>query len=127
MTVKIETYRGIEIVFNTDRSTFSCILNDYGKESKSFDAVKKGIDEYIKDNNTFSPFEIIAAPYSYKKFKKYTVIGIRKDNRFILKDIKGEQSQLSEYDEKSHCLYSPELEPLLVEIAVAESEVNAEQ
>ena len=51
MKVAIENYRGFDIEFDTDHEKFQCIITDgEEKESRSFTAVKKFIDEYRKDN-----------------------------------------------------------------------------
>lgn len=108
MKVKVQDYRGSVIEFDTDREIFSCFLDDYGKESKSFTAVKKGIDDFLKDNNTFNPFLIINKPDHYRQ-GILKVIGIRKDGRFISENEIGQKVQVSESDEKSYIIYNPEI------------------
>lgn len=98
MNVKIETYRGIEITFNTSAERFSFSFSDekYG-EKQSYSACKKAIDDYLKDNQNFKPF--------FAEHKQWgdviKIIGIRKDNRFII-ETNGKKEQLSEYNEKDY-------------------------
>lgn len=99
MKVLIERYRNIEIEFNPDKEIFETAIKDSSKESKSFAAVKKWIDEYLKDNATFEPFYIVGKPDLYTSNKRLKIIGIRKDGRFVAETDKGEKTQISEYDE----------------------------
>ena len=102
MKVLIEKYRGFNVYFETNDEIFSVETDDYGKGSKSFAAIKSGIDEYIKNNLQFKPFKAIRKVDG----DLISVIGIRKDNRFIYEDKKGNKRQLSEYEEKDYVLYN---------------------
>lgn len=98
----IEKYRGIDISFSTDREVFYCVVYDENtKESKSWAAIKKQIDDYLKDNQNFKPFFVEPMPMSYgfSEGKMYEIIGIRKDGRYISKDSEGNQSQLLSHEE----------------------------
>jgi len=101
MVTKIEYYRGWEISFDTEKETFYTVSDTYDNQQtkKSYSSIKKYIDDFIKDNNSFKPFWI--ETYGYISHRKAKVIGIRKDNRFIYEDNKGKKQQLSEYDEKN--------------------------
>ena len=107
MKVLIEDYRGFEIYFETENSKFQCIATeDSTKESHSFDAVKKFVDDYKKQNETFKPFEIATNPkelYSSELNVK-KVIGIRKDGRFVCEGIDGNKEQISDWDLKRYVL-----------------------
>ena len=77
--ILIETYRGFDIEFDTNCEKFQCICTeDNAKESTSFTAVKKFIDDYKKINQDFKPFLVESIPDSYKT-EKLKVIGVRKD------------------------------------------------
>jgi len=127
MNVKIETYRGFDISFNTDNSEFECAIKDRSKESKSFEAIKKWIDEYLKDNATFEPFIVIRKPDSWRGREWYKIIGIRKDGRFIAEGQKGEKEQISEYDERDYLIEKPEHKEQYAAIIVQQLAVEKEQ
>ncbi len=112
MKVDIEQYRGWDILFDTDKETFSCYSNQWDRsESKqSFAATKKFIDDFIKDNNTFKTVWAESKPGAYNSDRKIKIIGIRKDGRLIYEDVKGEKKQLSDYNEKDYILYDKENE-----------------
>jgi hypothetical protein len=102
--IAIDNYRGFDIEFDTDYEQFQCIITDnLSKESHSYSAVKKFIDDYKKENQDFKPFYVIGVPESYRSGERIKVIGIRKDNRFIA-EISGKKSQISEYNEKDYML-----------------------
>jgi hypothetical protein len=128
MNVKIETYRGFEIMFNTDKSEFECAVKDQSKESKSFDAIKKWVDEYLKDNATFEPFFVIKSPNSYTVSKEILkIIGIRKDGRFISEGKNGEKEQVSEYHEKDYILQTIEHKEQYAAIVFQQLVIDKEQ
>jgi len=110
MKVKIEDYRGFEISFDNEGEVFYTLGSSWDVEctKKSYAAVKKWIDDYIKDNSEFKPFFIEQKESSWKEHKKLKIIGIRKDGRFVFENSKGEKEQLSEYDEKDYILYNPD-------------------
>ena len=98
--IKIETYRGYDIEFDTDYEKFQCIVTDLdAKESKSFSAVKKFIDAYLKDNAQFVPFYARQNPNGHRSGKgQFKVVGIRKDGRLIREDNDGSLVKMSDYD-----------------------------
>lgn len=122
--ILIENYRGFKIEFNTDKSTFSSVLNDYNKESKSFDAIKKDIDEYLKENQSFEPFMAIRKPDLTWGSETIEIIGIRKDGLFYYKNEKGEKNQLSKHSENSYFIKEDWHEKVLVEIAYKKTLVD---
>lgn len=129
MNVKIENYRGIDIEFNTQNETFTCLIDELNrKEKKSYASIKKEIDDYKSKNKDFKAFEVINDPS--KSFggiingRVVKVVGIRKDGRFVYENEKGEKEQISEYNEKDVILYNPEMEKQLVEIAYLETLVD---
>jgi hypothetical protein len=108
MKVEIENYRGWGISFDTEKETFLAISSDFDtqNEKKSFAAVKKSIDDYIKENTEFKPFKVKQAlGSSWGKKGIITVIGIRKDKRFVAQDEDGDKFQISDFDEKYYVLY----------------------
>jgi hypothetical protein len=136
--VLITNYRGFDIEFDIDHEKFQCIITDeLVKESLSFAAVRKFIDNYKRENQAFKPFDVepiyigYRAPYLPDKL---TILGIRKDSRFIAEDKNGKRIQMDDYDMKQWILVKPENdEPnrLLKELKVKEDsqdrEINAER
>ncbi len=108
--IKIEDYRGFEITFNTDKETFTAWNDFYDNEfsKKSFSAIKKGVDDYIKKNLGFIPFEIVKCyDYSGKLSRlecTLKITGIRKDGRLVYIGEDGKKKQLSDYDTKDYAL-----------------------
>lgn len=119
MKITIENYRGIEIYFDTDNEKFQCVITeDSTKESQSFSSIKKYIDDYKKENQSFKPFYVVASPtvYGYVKNKKLKVIGQRKDGKFIYENEKGEKGSVSIHDEKDYVLEFQENEEFFKEL-----------
>lgn len=118
MTVDIEKYRGIEIWFDTDYETFQCDIDEERSVKKSYSAVKKFIDEWKKDMSNFKAFKVMKNPNGRYGGKSGTVVGIRKDGRFILKtnaeDSKNEQ--ISDYSLDDFILIEQENLPLIDEL-----------
>lgn len=111
MITEVDNYRGWAISFNSDKETFSAYSNNFDAEltKKSFAAVKKEIDEFIKENDAFKPFWAIGNPNHYSAEKgKIKIIGIRKDFALVFENEKGEKQQISKYDEVRYMLISPE-------------------
>jgi len=108
--ILIEKYRGFDIEFDTNCEKFKCICTEENaKESTSFTAVKKFVDEYKKTNQDFKPFRIEPTPDGYKN-SKLKVIGMRKDGRFVAENSKGEKNQISDYDLDRYMIFKPENE-----------------
>ena len=106
MKILIETYRGFKIIFDTDSEKFeSDVSEGNAKESKSFSAVKKYIDEFIKSNYSFTPFWIETNPkiLYIGGYKSVKVVGIRKDGRFVIEE-NGDLQQLSDYNLEKYIL-----------------------
>ena len=130
--ILIDNYRGFDIEFETINEKFQCIITDeLVKESISFAAVKKFIDEYKKTNQDFKPFfaEKIPSQYSFDEYKKIKIIGIRKDGRFVAENSEGVKFQISDYDIKYYMIYNPENEKAfgqLLELKLKEQRYNEE-
>ncbi len=116
MYKSIDNYRGYEVLFDTDNETFFCDIEDGKREKKSFSSIKMAIDAYIKLNAKFEPFVVIENVTHSGNRREYTITGIRKDNRFSIKNSIGEIRQISEYYEKDYSLKMPENEPILKEL-----------
>lgn len=116
MKVLIEKYREFDIEFDTEYEVFTCIATEEdAKQSKSFKAVKKFIDEYVRKNHKFEPFRVINNPdRNWGRYKYLTIIGVRKDGRFTAMTPKGEKIQLSDYEAKDYILES-EVDPALLD------------
>ncbi len=109
MTVKIETYRGWEILFDTDEETFFVESDDWDQREKkrSFAACKTFVDDYIKENKTFKPIRV-----QHKTAGTELILtGIRKDGRFTYEK-NGKKEQLSDFDVADYVKYDPENVPL---------------
>jgi hypothetical protein len=111
MKTIIETYRGYEISFDSSSEEFYCLSDTYDNDfrSKSFSALKKKVDDFLKENQAFKPFVV-----SKITGEKARIVGIRKDNRFIIEGPNGEKDQLSRYDEHQWFIYKPEQEEFWV-------------
>lgn len=120
MKVTIEKYRGVEISFDSSEEKFKSVINEDLELSKpSFSGMKKSIDDFIKENNTFNPINVILIDnYKYKgENALFKVIGIRKDNRFVVENVKsGEKMQISDYDLKDFLLECSEINIILKEM-----------
>lgn len=125
--IKIEDYRDFEISFDTENETFYTLSerHDSDKTKNSYSSIKKFIDEFIKDNVEFKPFNIEGIPdASFGRTGR--VIGIRKDGRFIYIPKGSEKPiQLSEYDEKSTMIHDPENIPFWEELEKIKIERDA--
>jgi hypothetical protein len=125
MEVKIETYRGWDILFDTEYETFKAESDffDHRKEKKSYPSVKKYIDEYLKANLKFTPFIIEKIPSLYSrdgsKQEKRRVIGIRKDGVYVVESTrKGVTTeQISKYDEDKYCVMNPDNQQMYDKLA----------
>jgi hypothetical protein len=112
--ILIENYRGFDIEFDVHYEKFQCECEDgKAKESQSFSAVKKFIDDFKKANQDFKPFYVETNPTNPYGGKKLKVIGLRKDGRFIGEDEKGNKDQISDYHLKGFMILKPENEVFL--------------
>jgi hypothetical protein len=95
MEVLIENYRGVDVIFNTESQRFSFSF-DEGKshEKQSYSACKANIDKYLKDNQCFESITLRSDRDWNCTFK---IVGIRKDNRFVM-EYNGVRSQYSDYN-----------------------------
>jgi len=115
MNATIENYRGIEIWFDTDNESFQCDIDDERSIKKSYTALKKFIDDYLKENQTFKVIHIEPNPanYRYGSDKAIKVTGVRKDGRFIGEDKDGNKMQITDYDLSNYMIKnSQNIEPL---------------
>lgn len=95
MQILIENYRGTEIFFSTSDEKFTYYFEPFDSRSKlSFAACKKAIDDFIKENDKFIPFD--ARSISSGKLEG-KIIGKRKDGKYILEDLKGKKIVLFDY------------------------------
>ncbi len=125
MRVKIEDYRGFEIMFDTDNERFWAKTDDGAWHQKqSFAAAKKYVDDFIKDNEKFEPFFVIKKPelFHVSDNMRMKIVGIRKDGAFVSENRKKEKEQVSKYDEEYWILDKPENEKHYAAIAMYEAE-----
>jgi len=116
--VLIETYRGFDIEFDPNDEKFKCICSeDNTKESGSFSAVKKFVDEYKKINQDFKPFWVQPIPGNmFVNRSPLKIIGVRKDGRFMSEDPNGKKGQISDYELLYYMLEKDENKTILNEI-----------
>lgn len=95
--IEIENYRGWTIYFDKETDRFYSVSqsDDVDKTSKTFTAAKKAIDDYLKDNQNFKPFEVMMfSKHRYADFERGIIMGQRKDGRYIIKKEGKEPEQL---------------------------------
>jgi len=125
MSILIETYRGVEINFEPEREKFTYTFDDSSFwDKQSFGQCKKSIDEWLKKNATFEPFYVMGDETWLSDGKKLKIVGIRKDNRFVAENSKGEKIQISEYDENNYIEYLPENEPIYAKVAILKGDID---
>ena len=123
--ILIENYRGFDIEFDTQHEKFQCICTEENaKESTSFTAVKKFVDDYKKTNHDFKPFWVEPTPDRYKS-RKLKVIGVRKDGRFVAENSNGDKFQISDYALNDYMLLKSENEMAMNKLS--ELKAKAEQ
>jgi hypothetical protein len=123
--IKIEDYRGWEISFDTSSEEFYALSgrNDTDFRKKSFSAIKREIDEFMKENQAFKPFKVEAVPSSFAAGEVLTIVGIRKDGRFIAEK-GGKKVQISDYNEKGYMAVDDYNKPLWQELNDISKEVD---
>lgn len=128
--ILIEKYRGFEIEFDTHYEKFKCNCNnEEKKESKSFSVIKKFIDDYLKNNQSFKPFWVCPNPQKNFYSDKLEVIAILKDGTFFAKDKYGIKTHILNHNMPYYILEYPEnndlmekLEELRIKAALQEEE-----
>jgi len=126
--ILIENYRGYDIFFkSTEERFYTSIDGTSWRNKQSFSAVKKFIDDHIKDNYKFEPFYIVKTGSIFHDDKKLKVVAIRKDGRFIAENPKGKKEQISDYEEKDWILDVPENDIHFANIAIYQGEVQVWQ
>jgi len=100
MKIEIEEYRGWTIYFDTVGEKFYSVSNieDLDKTTKSFASAKKAIDDYLKDNANFKPFQVEYWRWNDGPEKTVTVVGKTKDGRYMIENKEEEKSIVSKYD-----------------------------
>jgi hypothetical protein len=119
--ILIETYRDWDIWYKPENEEF--LAENGANESqnrKTLSAARKFVDEFRKANAEFKPFAVVGID-RYRKDKPLTIVGMRKDARFIAENAKGEKEQISEYNERDYAIPNPENEPILDKIKELEA------
>lgn len=102
--VLVTNYRGFDIYIETDEGTFHVTGDDWqdAKDRKSLKACYTFIDQYLKDNQTFTPIEAMTLDaYGRGEFGEVVrFTGMRKDGRLVFED--GEQ--LSSHEERHYLI-----------------------
>ena len=125
MKALIEKYRGFDIFFDTHDEKFTFQEPDETVVKPSYSALKKAVDDYIKENSTFVPFEMVANPLEHhysSRPERIKVTGIRKDGRFVYTNTKKENVQISEYDERYWAQETPDNQEHILKIMALELE-----
>jgi hypothetical protein len=120
MSVKIETYRGHDIMFSPEHERFSFSL-DGGNytEKQTYSACKKNIDDFVKGLQNFKPFDVI----NVYTGKIITIVSIRKDGRFIYKEVDSDKiEQLSDYCNKEYIIYDESISETVEQMKVLENQ-----
>lgn len=126
--ILIEDYRGYPIKFSpSNESFYTDIDGSKWSVKQSFAAVKKWIDEHIKDNYKFEQFKVVKIGNMFGNVDKLTIISIRKDGRFVGQKENGEKEQISDYNEKDYILDLPENDIHFANIAIFRAEIEAWQ
>jgi len=126
--ILIENYRGFDIEFETSNERFQCVCTEEDtKESASFAAIKKFVDDYKKSNQDFKPFWIEPTPTDYYKDKALKVVGIRKDNRFVAEDKDGNKEQISDSYLSSYMLLKEENKEYMAELKEQKQKEEAQR
>lgn len=108
MKTKVDTYKGFEIYFDTDNSEFIIEGEDSKEVKRSYNACKKYINDFIKENKLFGTFKIIKLPN--KRYRgqqdllEITVVGIHANGNFLCERADGEKFQLAKYNYDDYCL-----------------------
>lgn len=126
--ILIETYRDWDIWYDKEAEEFIAEdgVNEDGKGRNSLSNARKFVDDFRKANAEFKPFKIINFEgWGTDKGTEATVVGMRKDARFVAERANGERFQLSDYDASKWALPNPENEPILKEIKAIEVEADA--
>lgn len=119
--VKIQTYRGFDILFSIYNEKFTYALDDtYWHEKQSISAVKKAIDEYVKSNANFKPFVVVRFDSSGNIGEQTKIVGFRKDGRFVTEN----NQQISDYSLTQFAIYDPANEIHYATISSLEAEIE---
>jgi hypothetical protein len=128
MLVTIETYRGIDIEFETSSEKFQCLIDEVSnKQSDAYSTIKKYIDEYLRNNHDFKPFKVFKYSSRFSdnnNIEIYGIVGIRKDGDYIILR-NGKKERLSNYDLTDYFVFNEKDTPILDEIAKVENEYTA--
>jgi hypothetical protein len=110
MKVEIENYRGWNISFDTEKEVFYCHSDQRNMEQKknSYSSIKKWIDDFIKENDSFNPVWIEHKRYGYILHDRMKLIGIRKDGHFLFEDKDGDKRVIAFHNEMDYMLHTPE-------------------
>jgi hypothetical protein len=128
--VKLTTYRGWDISFDLDSDRFYVVSDEYDQQEDrgSIKAAKKWIDDFIKANSEFKPFEIQKMEsYDSAPTKSVTVIGRRRDGRFLIKEGDKDPEQLSSYNEGGYIIPMAENNDAIDQIRSKQKEIKAIQ
>jgi hypothetical protein len=124
--VKIEEYRGFDIMFDKSDEYFypeSAHYDSELKKAKSYAAAKKWVDDYVKANSEFIP--VFATT---KDGERIRIIGIRKDGQFMYVSANkpgDKPKQLEKYREDKYFLEISENEPHFEALDRNLREINA--
>jgi hypothetical protein len=123
MKVKIEEYRGFNILFETESELFECELTATSHDrGSSLVSVKKQIDDYLK--NSFTPFFVINKRFKEVNYEKAKIIGREKNGWFVVEE-RGTRSVMTPYGHVGYFIYKEkEGDRLIKKIEAINAKIN---
>jgi hypothetical protein len=123
MKVKIEEYRGFNILFETESELFECELTATSHDKgSSLVSVKKQIDDYL--NVSFTPFFVINKRFHEVHYKKARIIGKEKNGCFVIEE-RGTRSVMTSYGHVSYFIWKEkEGDRLIKKIEAINAKIN---
>lgn len=124
--ISIDFYRGWEIFFDTDEEKFLAMSEDYNRQETrgSFAAAKKWVDDFLKENEKFVPFDVHTWSGG-RRGPTLKVIGLRKDGRPATEDADGNKGQIGSYHYSGeYILLNPANAPVFAEIEAYDAETE---
>lgn len=115
--MEILNYKGFEITLDTSNGKFTgdgaTRRNGKEFESTSLNSLKKKINDFVKENQSFGTFKVRNSAkgefYNIKKLKDVTVVkGVTSNRRLTVEKPDGKTGTIGKYDINSLVLYNEE-------------------
>jgi len=125
MKTLIDNYRGWDIYYDTEIERFVVASDGWDQRSDrgSFSSCKRWVDDHIKANSTFTPFEVQHWP-GRTSSEILTITGIRKDGRPATKNANGVVGQMTDYSIRDYILRDPDNDPIFSELVDFDRETS---